>query len=148
MKFAFLSVVDLDGTPMVSILIYQYFTFGDRQIAREVGSIIKPFESSAELVLDLIENEINSVETDNQTIYSILIERKLIPTIFKYQVEGTREAVERDTDMLRELYEINSVQSVSGQSDSELPKWRTWCVAKLEKIIQILKTKGIKTDGN
>lgn len=141
MKFAFLSVVELDGTPMICVLINEYFVFGDRQIAREVGSIIKPFEGSAELVLDLIAAGINSVETDSAVIYSVLVRHNIMPTVYKKHIEGTREAVERDADMLRELYEIESDEG-SNHSESDLATWRTWCVSKLEKLIKILKTKG------
>lgn len=138
MRFALLSIVNLREVPFISLLIYQT---DERGISNLIGEISKPYDDLIELLDDLYAYEINELQTDSQDLYRDLMGAQF-PVIYRREVEGTREQITRNEEMLIELFELDK------QDETVIPTWRLWCIAKLEKIIQILKTKGIKSDGN
>ena len=141
MRFALLSIVNLRDVPFISLLIYQT---DERGISNLIGEISKPYDDVIDLLDDLYAYEINELQTDSQELYRELMSAQY-PVIYRREVEGTREQITRNEEMLVELFELD-------KQDEHLapiiPMWRLWCINKLEKIIQILKTKGTKLDDN
>lgn len=141
MRFALLSLVDVMETPFISLLIYET---DERGISHEIGDTAKPYSDINELISDLIAYDINELQTDSPLLYRDLVAER-VPVIYRREIEGTRKRIECHIEMLVELFELdkqNDEQAVA------LPRWRVWCIKKLEQIVQILKTKGIKKDGN
>lgn len=139
MRFALLSIVNLREVPFISLLIYQT---DERGISNLIGEISKPYDDVIDLLDDLYAYEINELQTDSQELYRELMSAQF-PVIYRREVEGTREQITRNEEMLVELFELDRQDE---QPTLVIPTWRLWCIAKLEKIIQILKTKGIKSD--
>lgn len=137
MRFALLSLVDVKSTQFISLLIYQT---DERGISNCIAEISKPYELT-DLIDDLFAYEISELQTDSQTIYRELISIKY-PVIYRREVEGTRQLIEQSKEMLIELFELNSEAAI------EIPRWRLFIVNKLEKLIQILKTRGLKHNDN
>ncbi|MDD1504739.1 hypothetical protein PVA17_18510 [Lysinibacillus sp. CNPSo 3705] len=138
MRFALLSLVNLREVSFISLLIYQT---DERGISNVIGEISKPYEDVTSLLDDLYTYEINELQTDSQELYRDLMSAQFL-VIYRREVEGTREQITRNEEMLVDLFELDK------QDETVIPTWRLWCIDKLEKIIQILKTKGIKSDGN
>jgi len=138
MRFALLSIVNLRDVPFISLLIYQT---DERGISNLIGEISKPYDDEIDLLDDLYAYEINELQTDSKELYRDLMSAQF-PVIYRREVEGTREQITRNEEMLVDLFELEK------QDETVIPTWRSWCIAKLEKIIQILKTKGIKPNGN
>lgn len=141
MRFALLSIVNLRDVPFISLLIYQT---DERGISDLIGEISKPYDNVIDLLDDLYSFEISELQTDSQELYRDLISAQC-PVIYRREVEGTREQITRNEEMLVELFELHKQDE---QLAPIIPTWRLWCIDKLEKIIQILKTKGIKLDDN
>lgn len=141
MRFALLSIVNLRDVPFISLLIYQT---DERGISNLIGEISKPYDDVIDLLDDLYAFEISELQTDSQELYRDLISAQF-PVIYRREVEGTREQITRNEEMLVELFELDKQDE---QFTPVIPMWRLWCINKLEKIIQILKTKGIKLDDN
>lgn len=137
MRFALLSVVQLNGVDFTSMLIYETDMNG---ISSCIGEISKPYDS-ADLIDDLIAYDISELQTDSQSVYRDLMSVQF-PVIYRREVEGTRQLVERNSEMLIALFELDI------EAAFVIPRWRLFIISKLEKIIQILKTKGIKKDDN
>lgn len=133
MRFALLSVVELKGVDFTSMLIYETDING---ISNCIGEISKPYDS-ADLIDDLIAYDISELQTDSQSVYRDLMSVQF-PVIYRREVDGTRQLVERNGEMLIELFELDV------EAAFVIPRWRLFIISKLEKIIQILKTKGIK----
>lgn len=125
----------------ISLLIYQT---DEQGISNLIGEISKPYDDLIDLLDDLYAYEIIELQTDSQQLYRDLISAQY-PVIYRREVEGTREQVTRNEEMLVELFELDKQDE---QPSPVIPTWRLWCIDKLEKIIQILKTKEIKSDGN
>ncbi|UNT55353.1 hypothetical protein [Lysinibacillus capsici] len=138
MRFALLSIVNLREIPFISLLIYQT---DERGISDLIGEISKPYDDVIDLLDDLYAYEINELQTDSQDLYRDLMGAQF-PVIYRREVEGTREQITRNEEMLVDLFELDK------QDETVIPTWRLWCIDRLEKIIQILKTKGIKLDDN
>ncbi|WP_249645985.1 MULTISPECIES: hypothetical protein [unclassified Lysinibacillus] len=138
MRFALLSIVNLREIPFISLLIYQT---DERGISDLIGEISKPYDDIIDLLDDLYAYEINELQTDSQDLYRDLMGAQF-PVIYRREVEGTREQITRNEEMLVDLFELDK------QDETVIPTWRLWCIDRLEKIIQILKTKGIKLDDN
>lgn len=136
MRFALLSIVNLRDVPFISLLIYQT---DERGISNLIGEISKPYDDVIDLLDDLYAFEISELQTDSQELYRDLISAQY-PVIYRREVEGTREQITRNEEMLVELFELDKQDE---QPTPVIPTWRLWCINKLEKIIQILKTKGI-----
>lgn len=137
MRFALVSIVKIYDVDFTSMLLYE----SDEQgIWNCIGEISKPFELD-DMLDDLAEYKVSEIQTDSQTIYRELVSAK-IPVIYRKEVDGTRELVERSEEMLIELFELNLEPAVV------LPRWRLFIITKLEKIIQILKTRGLKHNDN
>lgn len=132
MRFALVSIVPFRGTPFVSLLILET---DERGISTAVGEIVKPLEDMPALLSDLTAYEINELQTDSKELYRELVAINY-PIIYRKELEGTREQVTRNEDLIIELYEL------------KLAKWRLWVIDKLEKVIKLIKTKGIKLNGN
>lgn len=141
MRFALLSIVNLRDVPFISLLIYQT---DERGISNLIGEISKPYDDVIDLLDDLYAYEINELQTDRQELYRELMSAQY-PVIYRREVEGTREQITRNEEMLVELFELDKQDE---QPAPVIPKWRLWFIDKLEKVIQILKTKGIKLDDN
>jgi len=141
LRFALLSIVNLRDVPFISLLIYQT---DERGISNLIGEISKPYDDVIDLLDDLYEFEISELQTDSQELYRELMSAQY-PVIYRREVEGTREQITRNEEMLVELFELDMPDE---QLTPVIPMWRLWCINKLEKIIQILKTKGIKLDDN
>lgn len=141
MRFALLSIVNLRDVPFISLLIYQT---DEQGISNLIGEISKPYDDVIDLLDDLYAYEINELQTDSQELYRDLISAQY-PVIYRREVEGTREQISRNEEMLVELFELDKQDE---QLAPIIPTWRLWCINKLEKIIQILKTKGIILDDN
>ncbi|MCL1700616.1 hypothetical protein [Lysinibacillus sp. Bpr_S20] len=141
MRFALLSIVDLRDIPFISLLIYQTDELG---ISNLIGEISKPYDDVVDLLDDLYAYEINELQTDSQVLYRELMSAQY-PVIYRREVEGTSEQITRNEEMLIELFELDKQDE---QPAPVIPTWRLWCIDKLEKVIQILKTKGIKLDDN
>lgn len=141
MRFALLSIINLREVPFISLLIYQ---MDERCISNLIGEISKPYDDVIDLLDDLYSFEISELQTDSQELYRALISAQF-PVIYRREVEGTREQFARNEEMLVELFELDKQDE---QLAPIIPIWRLWCINKLEKIIQILKTKGIKLDDN
>ncbi|MEE3809860.1 hypothetical protein V2H29_23325 [Lysinibacillus fusiformis] len=141
MRFALLSIVNLRDVPFISLLIYQT---DERGISNLIGEISKPYDDVIDLLDDLYEFEISELQTDSQELYRELMSAQY-PVIYRREIEGTREQITRNEEMLVELFELDMPDE---QLTPVIPMWRLWCINKLEKIIQILKTKGIKLDDN
>lgn len=141
MRFALLSIVNLRDVPFISLVIYQT---DERGISDLIGEISKPYDDVIDLLDDLYAFEISELQTDSQELYRDLISAQY-PVIYRREVEGTREQIARNEEMLVELFELDKQDE---QPTPVIPTWRLWCIDKLEKIIQTLKTKGIKSDGN
>ncbi|OCX65486.1 hypothetical protein BFM98_00155 [Lysinibacillus sp. AR18-8] len=141
MRFALLSIVNLRDVPFISLLIYQT---DERGISNLIGEISKPYDDVIDLLDDLYAFEISELQTDSQELYRDLISAHC-PVIYRKEVEGTREQITRNEEMLVELFELDKQDE---QPTPVIPMWRLWCINKLEKIIQMLKTKGIKLDDN
>ncbi|WGF39787.1 MULTISPECIES: hypothetical protein [Lysinibacillus] len=141
MRFALLSIVNLRDVPFISLLIYQT---DERGISNLIGEISKPYDDVIDLLDDLYAFEISELQTDSQELYRDLISAQY-PVIYRREVEGTREQITRNEEMLVELFELDKQDE---QPTPVIPMWRLWCINKLEKIIQMLKTKGIKLDDN
>ncbi len=141
MRFALLSIVNLRDVPFISLLIYQT---DERGISNLIGEISKPYDDVIDLLDDLYAFEISELQTDSQELYRDLISAQY-PVIYRREVEGTREQITRNEEMLVELFELDKQDE---QPTPVIPTWRLWCINKLEKIIQILKTKGIILDDN
>ncbi|WP_336046768.1 hypothetical protein [Solibacillus ferritrahens] len=133
MRFALLSLIDVESTQFVSLLIYES---DDNGIYNCIAEITKPYEL-ADLIDDLIAYDISELHTDSQSIYRELMSLKY-PVIYRREVEGTRQLIEQNKETLIELFELNSEPTVV------IPRWRLFVIDKLEKIIQILKTRGLK----
>lgn len=138
MRFALLSIVNLREIPFISLLIYQT---DERGISDLIGEISKPYDDVIDLLDDLYAYEINELQTDSQDLYRDLMGAQF-PVIYRREVEGTREQITRNEEMLVDLFELDK------QEETVIPTWRLWCIDRLEKVIQILKTKGIKLDDN
>lgn len=137
MRFALVSIVKICDVDFTSMLLYE----SDEQgIWNCNGEIAKPFELD-DMLDDLAEYKVSEIQTDSQTIYRELVSAQ-IPVIYRKEVDGTRELIERSEEMLIELFELNSEPAVV------LPRWRLFIITKLEKIIQILKTRGLKQNDN
>lgn len=141
MRFALLSIVNLRDVPFISLLIYQT---DERGISNLIGEISKPYDDVIDLLHDLYSFEISELQTDSQELYRELMSAQY-PVIYRREVEGTREQITRNEEMLVELFELDKQDE---QPMPVIPMWRLWCINKLEKIIQMLKTKGIKLDDN
>ncbi|MBU5252554.1 hypothetical protein KQI46_11660 [Lysinibacillus capsici] len=141
MRFALLSIVNLRDVPFISLLIYQT---DERGISNLIGEISKPYDDVIDLLHDLYSFEISELQTDSQELYRELMSAHY-PVIYRREVEGTREQITRNEEMLVELFELDKQDE---QPMPVIPMWRLWCINKLEKIIQMLKTKGIKLDDN
>ena len=141
MRFALLSIVNLREVPFISLLIYQT---DEQGISNLIGEISKPYDDLIDLVDDLYTYEISELQTDSQELYRDLMSTQY-PVIYRREVEGTREQITRNEEMLVDLFELDKQDE---QPTTVIPTWRLWCIDKLEKVIQILKTKGIKLDDN
>lgn len=141
MRFALLSIVNLRDIQFISLLIYET---DERGISNLIGEISKPYDDVIDLLDDLYAYEINELQTDSQALYRELMSAQY-PVIYRREVEGTREQIARNEEMLVELFELDKQDE---QPTPVIPTWRLWCIDKLENIIQILKTKGIKLDDN
>lgn len=141
MRFALLSIVNLRDVLFISLLIYQT---DERGISDLIGEISKPYDDVIDLLDDLYAYEINELQTDSQDLYRDLMSAQF-PVIYRREVEGTREQIARNEEMLVELFKLDKQDE---QLAPIIPIWRLWCINKLEKIIQILKTKGIILDDN
>ena len=141
MRFALLSIVNLREVPFISLLIYQT---DEQGISNLIGEISKPYDDLIDLVDDLYAYEISELQTDSQELYRDLMSTQY-PVIYRREVEGTREQITRNEEMLVDLFELDKQDE---QPTTVIPTWRLWCIDKLEKVIQILKTKGIKLDDN
>lgn len=137
MRFAFLSIVELNNVAFTSLFIYQTSKSG---ISNCIAEVAKPFELD-DLIDDIAAYEIDELQTDSKEVYRDLIKRK-IPVIYRLEIQETKQAIDRNKDLLIELFELKS------EVEPQLAKWRLYCIEKLEKLIQILKTKGITTNGN
>lgn len=141
MRFALLSIVNLRGVPFISLLIYET---DERGISDLIGEIAKPYDDVIDLLDDLYAYEINELQTDSKEIYRDLMSVQY-PVIYHREVGGPRDHVTRNEEMLVEIFELDKQDE---QPVPVIPKWRLWFIDKLEKVIQILKTKGIKTHDN
>lgn len=137
MRFALVSIVKIYDVDFTSMLLYE----SDEQgIWNCIAEIAKPFELD-DMLDDLAEYKVSEIQTDSQTIYRELVSAK-IPVIYRKEVTGTRELIERSEEMLIDLFELNLEPTVV------LPRWRLFIIPKLEKLIQILKTRGLKHNDN
>ncbi|PJO43815.1 hypothetical protein [Lysinibacillus xylanilyticus] len=141
MRFALLSIVNLRDVPFISLLIYQT---DEQGISNLIGEISKPYDDVIDLLDDLYAYEINELQTDSQVLYRELMSSQYL-VIYRREVEGTREIITCNEEMLVELFELDKQDD---QPTPVIPTWRMWCIDKLEKVIQILKTKGLKLDDN
>ncbi|MGE7687632.1 hypothetical protein ACQKMI_00315 [Lysinibacillus sp. NPDC097214] len=139
MRFALLSLVNLREVSFISLLIYQT---DEQGISNLIGEISKPYEDVTGLLDDLYAYEVVELQTDSQELYRDLMSAQF-PVIYRREVTGTREQITRNEELLVELFELDKQDE---QPTPVIPKWRLWCIGKLEKFIQILKTKGIKSD--
>ncbi|WP_312507170.1 hypothetical protein [Lysinibacillus sp.] len=137
MRFGLLSIVELHNTPFIVLLIYQT---DEQGISSPVTTVMKPYGDFIDLLDDLYAYNLDELQTDSQQVYRELIGVHY-PVIYRREVEGTREALQYDEDMLVELYELDKPEL-----PPFIPTWRLWCINKLEQLIKILQTKGIKTD--
>lgn len=136
-----LSIVDLRDIPFISLLIYET---DERGISTLTGEIAKPYNDVIDLLDDLYAYEINELHTDSKEIYRDLMSVQY-PVIYRREVEGPSDHVTRNEEMLVGIFELDKQDE---QPVPVIPKWRLWFIDKLEKVIQILKTKGIKTHDN
>ncbi|MEK4081584.1 hypothetical protein [Solibacillus sp. FSL K6-1126] len=137
MRFSLVSIVKIYDVDFTSMLLYE----SDEQgIWNCIAEIAKPFEID-DMLDDLAEYKVSEIQTDSQTIYRELVSAQ-IPVIYRKEVDGTRELIERSEEMLIELFELNLEAAVV------LPRWRLFIINKLEKLIQILKTRGLKHNDN
>lgn len=136
MRFALLSIVDLRELPFISLLIYQT---DERGISNLIGEISKPSGDVVDLLDDLYAYEINELQTDSQELYRELMSAQY-PVIYRREVEGTREQISRNEEMLVELFELDKQDE---QPTLIIPTWRLWCIDKLENTIQT-ENKGDK----
>lgn len=137
MRFALVSIVKICDVDFTSMLLYE----ADEQgIWNCIGEISKPFELD-DMLDDLAEYKVSEIQTDSQTIYRELVSAK-IPVIYRKEVDGTHELIKRSEEMLIELFELNLEPTVV------IPRWRLFIITKLEKLIQILKTRGLKHNDN
>lgn len=137
MRFALVSIVKIYDVDFTSMLLYE----SDEQgIWNCIAEIAKPFEID-DMLDDLAEYKVSEIQTDSQTVYRELVSAQ-IPVIYRKEVDGTRELIERNEEMLIELFELNLEPAVV------LPRWRLFIITKLEKLIQILKTRGLKHNDN
>ena len=141
MRFALLSIVNLREVPFISLLIYETDEHG---ISTVIVEISKPYDDFIDLLDDLNVYEIKELQTDSKELYRELMSAQF-PVIYRREVEGTREQITRNKEMLVELFELDKQDE---QPTPVIPIWRLWCINKLEKIIQILKTKELKLDDN
>lgn len=109
-----------------------------------IGEISKPYEDTTDLLDDLDAYEVSELQTDSKEIYRDLMSAQR-PVIYRREIEGTSELITYNEEMLVELFELDKQDE---EPAPVIPTWRLWCIGKLEKVIQILKTKGIKSDGN
>lgn len=137
MRFALLSLIDVESTPFVSLLLYESDENG---IYNCIAEIAKPYEL-ADLIDDLIAYDILELQTDSQSIYRSLMSLQY-PVIYRREVEGTRQLIEQNKEMLIDLFELDLEDAI------EIPRWRLFIIDKLEKLIQILKTRGLKHNDN
>ncbi|MDM5234248.1 hypothetical protein [Lysinibacillus pakistanensis] len=100
MRFALLSIVNLRDVPFISLLIYQT---DERGISNLIGEISKPYDDVVDLLDDLYAFEISELQTDSQELYRDLISANC-PVIYRREVEGTREQITRNEEMLVELF--------------------------------------------
>ena len=98
MRFALLSIVNLRDVPFISLLIYQT---DERGISNLIGEISKPYDDVIDLLDDLYAFEISELQTDSQELYRDLISAHC-PVIYRKEVEGTREQITRNEEMLVE----------------------------------------------
>ncbi|MEK4627344.1 hypothetical protein MKZ17_03760 [Solibacillus sp. FSL R7-0682] len=137
MRFALVSIVKIYDVDFTSMILYE----SDEQgIWNCIAEIAKPFEID-DMLDDLAEYKVSEIQTDSQTIYRELVSAK-IPVIYRKEVTDTRELIGRSEEMLIELFELNLEPAVV------LPRWRLFIITKLEKLIQILKTRGLKHNDN
>ncbi|RUL51106.1 hypothetical protein [Lysinibacillus antri] len=141
MRFGLLSIVELREQPFVSLLIYET---DEQGISALIADIIKPYGDFIDLLDDLHDFQINQAETDSQALYRDLVNVKF-PVIYRREIEDTRRAVKQSEAMLVELYELDKEVE---QDAPVLPAWRLWCIDKLERLIKLLQTKGVKTNAN
>lgn len=137
MRFALVSIVKIYDVDFTSMILYE----SDEQgIWNCIAEIAKPFEID-DMLDDLAEYKVSEIQTDSQTIYRELVSAQ-IPVIYRKEVTDTRELIERSKEMLIDLFELNLEPTVV------LPRWRLFIITKLEKLIQILKTRGLKHNDN
>ena len=137
MRFALVSVVKIYDVDFTSMLLYESDEPGFWNCIAEIA---KPFEID-DMLDDLAEYKVSEIQTDSQTVYRELVSAQ-IPVIYRKEVDGTRELIERSEEMLIELFELNLEPTVV------IPRWRLFIITKLEKLIQILKTRGLKLNDN
>lgn len=137
MRFGLLSIGELRDTPFIVLLIYQT---DERGISTPVTTVMKPYGDFIDLLDDLYAYDLDELQTDSQHVYRDLVGVHY-PVIYRREVEGTREALQYNEDMLVDLFELDNQEP-----PPVMPAWRTWCINKLERLIKILQTKGIKTD--
>lgn len=137
MRFALVSIVKIYDVDFTSMLLYE----SDEQgIWNCIAEIAKPFEID-DMLDDLAEYKVSEIQTDSQTVYRELVSAQ-IPVMYRKEVDGTLELIERSEEMLIDLFELNLEPTVV------LPRWRLFIITKLEKLIQILKTRGLKHNDN
>lgn len=132
MRFALVSIVDLEGVDFTSLLIYET---NENGISNTVAEIAKPFELS-DLLDDLKAFKITEIETDSQLLYRELMTAQK-PVRYRKTVPGTYEAIGYNALMLAELYELNKQDDE--QTPKQFPKWRLFVIALLKKTIEKLE---------
>lgn len=137
MRFALVSIVKIYDVDFTSLLLYES---DDNGIYNCIAEIAKPYEL-ADLIDDLIAYDISELQTDSQSIYRELMSLRC-PVIYRREVEGTRQLIEQNKETLFDLFELNKEAAI------EIPRWRLFVIDKLEKLIQILKTRGLKQYDN
>lgn len=134
-RFALLSIVTLREVPFLSLLIYET---DDHDISILIGEISKPYDDLIDLLDDLYAYEVSELQTDSQELYRDLMCAQF-PVIYRREIEGTREQITRNEEMLVELFELDKQDE---QPTSVIPAWRLWIIGKLEKVIPNSKNKG------
>lgn len=138
MRFAFLSLHDVESTRFITLLAYEE---NDRGISHAIATISRPFENVIDVIDLIIDLKLDSVETDSQQLYRDLIVCDM-PIIYRHELDATKTYIEREYSELVEIYELNETETETQQ----LSKWRLFIIQKLERFIACLKGETI-TNG-
>ncbi|WP_018394538.1 hypothetical protein [Bacillus sp. 37MA] len=128
--FAVANVEALESDRLVVVNIY------NDEHGQLVNQVIRSFDNYPQIVELLQEIEAAHVWTSDQELFGLLLQTVGIGVEYKHPSDTTetKRAVEEQTELLREIFEIEPLPP-----KEPLSKWRMWLIQKLGGIIEWLE---------